>query len=627
MLKHKNTQPFYKDFWFWVKILIFAVFLLFLVYPFSTLVINSFFSGKEEGFTLYNFNRFFSKKYYYQALGNSLKVSLVPTITSILIGVPMAYLMTRFNIAGKTFWHVIIILSLMCPPFLGAYSWIILFGNAGVVTQWLTDLLGFQMPSIYGMGGICAVFTLKLFPYVYLYVSGAMGSIDRSVEECAENLGSGKLRRLLTVTIPVVMPSIAAGALMVFMTALADFGTPGILAGGDFRTLPVLIFNEYLSETGGNANLASAISMIIVVISLVILFLQKWWVARKNYTMSALRPPQITEYQGWKRFLVTLPVAVVSLVSFLPQVIVIFCSFVKTNYSNFVFSEGFTLEHYQELGRSLVTNIRNSFVFSTVAILFILVLGILMSYVIVRRRGKTGGALDMLMMAPYVIPGSVLGLCYIVAFNNLGKTADGTVIKLTGTASWNHVSLKADPEAFDWTVEGGIGTVDPLGNFTASTPGTGTITVSGKAGGEEYVQEIPVANAAVDTEDESIRYLWARTKLDQLAGYGSIRNDDSVKDEITKLGLDYNMTTPYTSFVAVVEEIRNPEGEAEDVNQATPLPLQVSNLAVGGGYTAYSEPGGILLGVILTVVSFCGARRQFRKRRQTARLLNRQTEV
>ena len=155
-------------------------------------------------------------------------------------------------------------------------------------------------------------------------------------------------------------PSIAAGALMVFMTALADFGTPGILAGGDFRTLPVLIFNEYLSETGGNANLASAISMIIVVISLLILFLQKWWVARKNYTMSALRPPQITEYRGWKRFLVTLPVAVVSLVSFLPQVIVIFCSFVKTNYSNFVFSEGFTLEHYLELGKSLSTNIRNS---------------------------------------------------------------------------------------------------------------------------------------------------------------------------------------------------------------------------------------------------------------------------
>lgn len=145
---------------------------------------------------------------------------------------------------------------------------------------------------------------------------------------------------------------------------------------------------------------------------------------------------------------------------------------------------------------------------------------------------------------------------------------------------------------------------------------TGTITVSGKAGGEDYVQEIPVADAAVDTEDESIRYLWARTKLDQLAGYGSTRNDDSVKKEITQLGLDYNMTTPYTSFVAVVEEIRNPEGESQDVNQANPLPLQVSNLAVGGGYTAYSEPGGILLGAILTVVSFYGALRQKKKKKR-----------
>ena len=431
----KSGTAFYLDFWFWVKTAIFVIFLLFLVYPFSTLIYNSFFSSKADGVTLYNFHRFFSRKYYNSALGNSLMISLIPTIASVVLGVPLAYLMTRFNIWGKTFWHVLIILSLMCPPFLGAYSWIILFGNAGIITRWLSDLTGFAMPSIYGLGGCSAVFTLKLFPYVYLYVSGAMGSIDRSVEECAENLGSGKLRRLMTVTVPVVIPSIAAGALMVFMTALADFGTPGLLAGGNFRTLPTLIYDEYLSETGGNANLASAISMVIIVIALLILFLQKWWVARKNYQMSALRPPAIAEMRGMKRALVTLPVALITLIAFIPQAVVVYCSFVRTNYSNFVFSEGYTLEHYLDLGRNLSTNIRNSFVYSTIAILFILVLGILMSYVIVRRRGKTGGVLDMLMMAPYVIPGSVLGLCYIVAFNYMGTTKDGSVIRLTGTAS------------------------------------------------------------------------------------------------------------------------------------------------------------------------------------------------
>lgn len=148
---------------------------------------------------------------------------------------------------------------------------------------------------------------------------------------------------------------------------------------------------------------------------------------------------------------------------------------------------------------------------------------------------------------------------------------------------------------------------------------SGTITVSGQTGSENYVQEIPINDVAVDTENEAIRYLWARTKLDTLTGFGSIRNDDSVKEEITSLGLDYNMTTPYTSFIAVVEEVRNPQGDSQDVNQALPLPLQVSNLAVGGGYTAYSEPGGIILGVILTVVSFFGILRQNRKSSGTPR--------
>lgn len=123
----------------------------------------------------------------------------------------------------------------------------------------------------------------------------------------------------------------------------------------------------------------------------------------------------------------------------------------------------------------------------------------------------------------------------------------------------------------------------------------GTITITGRAGGEEYVQEIPVSNVTVDMEGEAIRYLWARTHLDRIAGYGSIRNDESVKDEITQLGLEYNMVTPYTSFVAVSEIIRNTEGNSTDVDQALPLPQRVSGLAVGGGYRAYSEPGAILL--------------------------------
>lgn len=123
----------------------------------------------------------------------------------------------------------------------------------------------------------------------------------------------------------------------------------------------------------------------------------------------------------------------------------------------------------------------------------------------------------------------------------------------------------------------------------------GTITITGKTGGEEYIQEISVNDVEVDTESEAIRYLWARTHLDRITRYGSIRNDKSVKDEVTQIGLKYNMITPYTSFVAVSEIIRNPEGDSTDVDQALPLPQRVSGLAVGGGYRAYSEPEMLLL--------------------------------
>ena len=424
MLKRKNvTIPFYMDPWFWVKIIVFVIFLLFLVWPFSSIIINAFKSTKVEGFTMANFQKFFQKKYYYGALKNSVSVSVVPSLFAIILGVPMAYLMTRYNVWGKKIWHVLAILSLMSPPFLGAYAWIMMFGRAGSVTTFLKQF-GISIPTIYGFGGISTVLTLKLYPYIYMYTSGAMESIDSSLEECAENLGSGKLRRFFTVTMPVVTPSITAGALVVFMSALADFGTPMLLGGQDFRTLPVLIYNEYLSEIGGNGNLASAISIIIVIITLVMLVVQKTYVGRRNYIMSALRPPKEVEVHGFKRFLVTLPVFLITFVSFLPQIVVCASSFQHTNYSSF--TGGFTFENYQNLGSRLWSTMRNTFTYSLTAMVFIVVIGILMSYVIVRKKGKTGGILDMLLMAPYVIPGSVLGLCYIVTFNVKPLVLTGT---------------------------------------------------------------------------------------------------------------------------------------------------------------------------------------------------------
>lgn len=420
MLKNKRL-----DFWFWVKVLVVMFMLAFLIYPFCTLITRSFFSAKTEGVTLANYIRFFTKKYYYSALGRSLQVSLFATCTTLMVGVPMAYLMSRYNIWGKKFIHIFIIMSLMSPPFIGAYSWIMLFGRAGLVTRFFADYLGITLPSIYGKIGIILVFTFKLFPYVYLYTSGAMGSIDSSLEEAAENLGSSKLRRLFTVTIPVIIPSILAGAIMVFMTSLADFGTP-MLIGEGYMVLPVLVYNEYMSEIGGNAHLASALSVIVVLCSTTVLLVQKFYVSRKNYVMTAMRPPREVQLHGWQRAAATLPVCLVTFIGILPQIVVLVSSFVKCDFTGF--QKGFSLGSYTTIFNRLATNIRNTFVFSTIAIVFIVIIGMLISYIVVRQKGWFAQVMDLLIMFPFVIPGAVLGISLIVAFNK-------EPVILTGTAA------------------------------------------------------------------------------------------------------------------------------------------------------------------------------------------------
>ncbi len=410
------------DFWFFVRLIVIVAALLFVVYPFSTLIIRSFFSSKVEGFTLENFRTFFTKRYYYSALLNSLYCCVLTTLTTTVIGVPMAYLMTRYNIWGKKLIHVMIISSLMSPPFIGAYAWIVLLGRSGVVTRFF-DSFGISVPTIYGQLGIIVVFTFKLFPYTYLYTSGAMGSIDSSLEEAAENLGSSKWRRMKTVTLPLVFPSIAAGAVMVFMTSLADFGTP-MLIGEGFTVLPVLIYNQYMSEMGGNANLASALSVVVVACSTLVLIVQKRLIEKKNYVMTAMRPPTEIQLHGIKRFLATVPVLIIAFIGFMPQIVVLVTSVVKTSGPMFV--KGFSLDSYRSILSRLSLNIKNTYLFAITAIVIIVILGSLISYMTVRKKGIVSSFLDWLLMFPFVIPGAVLGISLIVTFNKPPFILTGT---------------------------------------------------------------------------------------------------------------------------------------------------------------------------------------------------------
>ena len=413
-LSHLRENPLDRlNFWTAVTVLAILLILLFIVYPFSHLLIRSF--VMENGsISFAHYAEFFQSKYYLHTLFNSFMVSASATVLALLIGLPMAYFTARYRIIGKSIVDHLCILAMLSPPFIGAYSWIVLLGRAGVFTRFAEDTFGLSLPSIYGFSGILLVFTLKLFPYVYLYVSAALQSMDASLEEAAENLGTSGWRRFREITFPLILPTILSAALMVFMTSLADFGTPALIGEG-FRVLPVSIYDAYMSELGaGNTAFANVLSVVVVVFALLVLLLQKKALAGRDYMMSGLRPMKRKTLSGVRSVLVALGIYFVAFLAVLPQLTVAVTSFVKT--SGPVFLPGFGFESYAEAFGKMSDAILNSFLFSLSAIAIMVFSALLISYLIVREQSRASTLIDMMVMFPYVIPGAVLGimLSYVI---------------------------------------------------------------------------------------------------------------------------------------------------------------------------------------------------------------------
>lgn len=411
------------NFWTCMTCLLIILSLIFILYPFAKLFIQSFQDPSTNAFTFDNYLKFFQKKYYQEALGHSMLISVLVTVLATALGVPLAYLGTRFNLYCKRVINMMVVLSMLSPPFIGAYAWITLLGRSGVITRALASV-GIELGSIYGLKGIVLVFTLKLYPMVYLYVSGALGSIDSSLEEASENLGVAGFQRIMKVTFPVIMPTILSSSLMVFMTALADFGTPRLIGQG-YTTLPVVIYNEFLNEVGTDTGFASALSVVIVIIAVLVLILQKYVVDSKRYNMTSLRPPAVVELTRGKKLLATLAVFIVSFFSVLPQLTVTVQSFLKTNGP--LFTSGFSLDSYAAVWDKAKQSIVNTFVYGVIALLIIIFLALVGSYLIVRKKSFFTNLIDILLMFPYVIPGAVLGICLIIAFNSGAILLTGTM--------------------------------------------------------------------------------------------------------------------------------------------------------------------------------------------------------
>jgi len=327
-----------------------------------------------------------------------------------------------YKIKGKGIFDILFIVSMLSPPFIGAYSWILLAGRNGYLARLFRNT-PIDLPSIYGFGGIVLVMTLSSFPLIYLFTKGALKQVDASLLEAAEGLGCSQLRKAVTMTMPLITPTVLAAALLVFIDAFTDFGTPMLLGEG-YVVMPVLIFNEFIGELGRHPNFAAALSMIMVAITAVLFILQKYLVNKKSFTMSSLRPIVPKKLNGLPNVLVHAFVIIVAALATIPQMFIMFSSFRNT--IGPMWAPGFSFDSYRRVLGTLGNTIRNTYVLGLAAIAVIVVVALLLAYLTVRRKSWLTHIVDYAATLPFVIPGSVIGIMLIMAFNERPLLLMGT---------------------------------------------------------------------------------------------------------------------------------------------------------------------------------------------------------
>ncbi|MFW7419858.1 ABC transporter permease [Vagococcus fluvialis] len=439
--------------WTASTLIIIVVYLLFLVYPIVTILSQALF--KDGHFSLEQFSTFFSKTYYFSTLLNSFKVATTATLFALVIGVVLAYLFNMYQFKGKKVLQVLIIIASMSAPFVGAYSWVLLLGRNGVITKFLTNLFHLPQLDIYGFWGIVLVFSLQLFPLVFLYANGAFKSIDQSILEAAESMGSKGVKRFTQVLLPLLTPTLLAAALLVFMRAFSDFGTP-MLIGEGYRTFPVLIYTQFISEVGGNAAFASSLAIIAITIALVIFLTQKAIARKFSFSMNSLHPIQAKDARPLAKGLIYFVVYGIVGLAVLPQAYLIYTSFLKT--SGMIFVPGYSLDSYVQAFDRMGSAILNTIRIPLIALVFVIIFAIFISYLTVRKRNIFTNIIDSLSMIPYIVPGTVMGIAFITAFNT-GVMNSG-FLAITGTVAIMVISLSV--RRLPYTIRSSVASIQQI---------------------------------------------------------------------------------------------------------------------------------------------------------------------
>jgi len=387
---------------------------LFFLYPMLKVFGASLLDAQGTTLTFANYLSVLSNRFFLQGLTNSLTIAVAAAAFAILIGVPFAFVLARLPVGGKPALLALAALPLVLPSFVGAYALVLLFGRAGIVTGMLQSL-GIPFESIYGAKGIVLVYALTLYPYVALPTVAAFKSVDVSVEEAAQNLGASPGRMLRTVTLPLVLPSILAGGLLVFIEALENFGVPFVLAE-DKPILAVEAYKLFVGETASNPASAGVLGMLLIGCTVAALLIQRGILARRHFATRARGATPLLAVSPPMRRLGAVYCWTVIVAALVPFAAVVVVSFLE--FRGPVLQYGLSLDNFAQLFQRSYRPLTNTVLLATLAAAGAAIIGVPVAYVVVRHRSRLSALLDVVATSPFAVAGTVLGIGLVLAYSS-----------------------------------------------------------------------------------------------------------------------------------------------------------------------------------------------------------------
>jgi iron(III) transport system permease protein len=391
---------------------------LFIVYPLIRIGIVSFQS--RGSFSLANFKEAFSFWYYRRALWNSLLMGALTALAGTLVGFVFAYALVRANIPGKKFFNIIATIPIISHPFIGALAIIMLFGNNGLISS---TLLGLRQANIYGFKGLLFAQILTFFPVGYITMRGVLESINPTLEDAAMDLGGNRIKIFFKVTLPLAVPGIGSSILILFVESLADFGNPLILAGSNF---PILSVQAYLEITGMyNLPKGAALAFVLLIPSVSAYMLEKYWVSKKQYITVTGKPTASTNQvvSPSARWIIFCVVSLMAAMILLVYITILWGAFAKT-WGN---DNSFTINNFHYVFRVGFKAVLDTLVIAGLSTPISGILGMIVAFLVVRKRFMGRKYMEFTSMLSFAVPGTVIGIGYILAFNQPPLYLTGTL--------------------------------------------------------------------------------------------------------------------------------------------------------------------------------------------------------